>query len=130
MGPLQKYTAKLNGKMDTFVSFNLVNAIYNVIRPNYKILLRFLLDSLLENDNQEELLLIVEKIMMPSVIISGSCIFNGQNHEKTREDLAFGLYFDQFERITEVLTEAASLTRNISIVVLLEKKKKIFSTFY
>ena len=68
--------------------------------------------------------------MLPSVLISGSCFFNGQTHEKTKEELAFGLYYDQFEKITEVLTEAATITKNIKILVLIEQKKRIFSNFY
>lgn len=48
--------------------------------------------------------------MVPSVLISGPCIFNGQSQEKTKEDMAFGLFYDQFEKITELLTDASSLT--------------------
>jgi len=30
------------------------------------------------------------------VLISGSCIFNGQTYEKAKEDMALGIYYDQF----------------------------------
>ena len=89
-----------------------------------------MLDALLAKPEQEELWEILEKIMLPSVLISGSCLFNGQTHEKTKEELVFGLYFDQFEKVTEVLTEATTITQNIKILVLIEQKKRIFSNFY
>jgi hypothetical protein len=130
MGPLQKYTAKLSSKLEEFVPFNLVVALYSSIRPEYKTILRFILDSLLAKEDQEELWLLVEKLVLPSVLISGSCIFNGATHEKTKEDLAFGLYYDQFEKITKLLTETSTMDHNIKIVVMLEKKKKIFSGFF
>jgi len=34
--------------------------------------------------------------MFPSVNISGPCIFNGQNVDKTKEDMPLGIYFEQF----------------------------------
>ena len=56
---------------------------------------------------------------MPSVLISGSCLFNGQNYDKTKEELVYGMFYDQFEKVTEVLNEAATLDKNIKILVLL-----------
>ena len=68
--------------------------------------------------------------MLPSVLISGSCLFNGQTHEKTKEELVFGLYYDQFEKITELLTDPTTIAKNIKILVLIEQNKKTFSNFY
>ena len=130
MGPMQKYTARLSGKMDNFMPFNLANSLYASIRPNYKAILRTVLDSLEREEKQEELWLIAERLMLPSVLISGSCIFNGQSQEKTKEEMAFGLFYDQFERITELLTDAKSLVQNVKIVVMMEKKKRMFSGFF
>ena len=130
MGPMQRYTAKLNGNMDQFAPFNLAASLYFSIRNNYKHILRFMLDSLVARPEQEELWEILEKIMLPSVLISGSCLFNGQTHEKTKEELVFGLYYDQFEKITELLTDPTTIAKNIKILVLIEQKKKTFSNFY
>jgi hypothetical protein len=58
MGPLQKYTAKLSGKMEDFVPFNIANSLYCAIRPHYKIILRVVLDSLVANQEQEHLWLV------------------------------------------------------------------------
>lgn len=44
--------------------------------------------------------------------------------------MAFGLYYDQFEKLTEMLTDPTCIVDNMKIVILLEKKKKIFSRFY
>lgn len=54
MGPLNKYTAKLISKLDSFVPFNLITTFYSSIRPNYKLILRFILDSLLQKEGQKE----------------------------------------------------------------------------
>jgi hypothetical protein len=43
--------------------------------------------------------------------------------------MALGLYYDQFEKITELITEEQDMTHNVKIIVMLEKKK-IFSKFY
>ena len=104
--------------------------LYNSIRTQYKNVLRNLLDSLLMRQDFEPYWLILQKIMLPSVLVSGSCIFNGQTHDKCKEELVFGMYFDQFEKITELLTDATNLHKNVRILVLLEKKKRIFTQFY
>ena len=52
MGPMQRYTAKLNGSIDEFVPFNMAAAFYFSIRNNYKLILRFMLDALLAKPEQ------------------------------------------------------------------------------
>lgn len=47
MGPLHKYTAKLSNKLEDFIPFNFVVALYSTIRPKYKIILKYLLVQLL-----------------------------------------------------------------------------------
>jgi hypothetical protein len=39
------------------------------------------------------------------VTISGSCIFNGKLVEKAKEEMVLGLYLDQYQKLTEVLTD-------------------------
>lgn len=38
------------------------------------------------------------------VTISGSCFFKGKIVEKSKEEMALGIYIDQYQKLTEVLT--------------------------
>jgi hypothetical protein len=39
-------------------------------------------------------------IIVPSLLINGGCTFNGKSYDKTKEEFAFGLLYDQFEKVT------------------------------
>lgn len=46
MGPLQKYTAKLNNKLEDFIPFNFSASLYSSIRTKYKAILKSFFTSL------------------------------------------------------------------------------------
>ena len=46
LGPLQRHTARLSHKLDAFIPFNMANALYTVLRPQYTNVVLYLLSSL------------------------------------------------------------------------------------
>ena len=53
IGNHHKYTDKMALKLEDYVPFNLVLALYTSIRPNYKKVLDNILNSLLKDENQK-----------------------------------------------------------------------------
>ena len=49
IGALQRYTAKMNTRLENFVPFNFVSALYGSIRSNYKQVLKYIFSNLLED---------------------------------------------------------------------------------
>jgi hypothetical protein len=66
------------------------------------------------------------------VNISGSCLFNGKHHSKSKEEMVFGIYSEQYKILSDILTEIKEGSKaNITIVLELEKRKilsKLFDT--
>lgn len=79
-------------KIDDFAPLTFHSSLYFNIRAKFPVLLRetFLAASLTKEN--EEIWENLEKLLFPPMAISGSCLFNGRAVEKSKEDMAFGIY--------------------------------------
>lgn len=72
----------------------------------------------------------MEKLLFLPVNISGSCIFNGRLVEKSKEEMALGIYVEQYQRLTEVLTEGKEGTKASVKAILQLEDRKILSRLF
>ena len=99
-GACDKSVTRICNQMEMFVPFNIAISLYMSIKPHYGNILKVMFDNLKSDKPKDEIWLVLEKILLPPVLTSGSCIFNGTSHEKIKEDFALGMYFDQFSKLT------------------------------
>lgn len=79
-------------RIDDFPPLTFYSSLYFNIREKFPILLREAFAAAFLFKESEEIWENLEKLLFLPVAVSGSCLFNGRPVEKSKEDMAFGIY--------------------------------------
>lgn len=104
-------------KIDDFAPLTFHASLYSNIRAKFPVLLREAFLAASSTKENEEIWENLEKLLFPPVAINGGCLFNGKSVEKAKEDMAFGIYLEQYNHLTTVLTDAKGPKHNINVAI-------------
>lgn len=116
-------------RIDDFAPLTFHASLYANIRAKFPVLLREAFSAASLTKENEEIWENLEKLLFPPMAVNGSCLFNGKSVEKSKEDMAFGIYLEQYNHLTTLLTDAKGPKHNINVTIELEKRKIISKLF-